>query len=142
MGGGTNNTLFLHPGVVPSFVLPSFLLTPSAPPLALCKRHPLPPHCCTDKLGCLYLWDSAQTTTTALGSGRCEVSLPVTQASAWHVTWYFDVQQDQGHVALKSLRPCMSVAPSGEQRVGHSGTTVIGHARDCTCSCAVQNSGC
>src|SRR6266702_3543480 len=48
----------------------------------------------------------------------------------------------QGDVALKSLRPCMSVAPSGEQRVGHSGTTVIGHARDCTCSCAVQNSGC
>src|SRR6266702_4281647 len=39
-----------------------------------------------DKLGCLYLWDSAQTTTTALGSGRCEVSLQVAQASARHRT--------------------------------------------------------
>ncbi len=41
-----------------------------------------------DELGCLYLWDSAQTTTTTLGSGRCEVSLPVTQASTWPETRY------------------------------------------------------
>jgi len=41
-----------------------------------------------DKLGCLYVWDSAQTTTTALGSGRCEVLLLVVQASARRVTWY------------------------------------------------------
>ena len=44
--------------------------------------------CGADELGCLYLWDSAQTTTTALGSGRCEVLQLVTQASTRHVTRY------------------------------------------------------